>query len=246
MSNRSTPTRWVSTSARTHSTSSASIGAGRTCCGRSGHAARSRSGSPTCRRAWLGWRHHLSRKLQSHGHDARLMPAKYGRPYVKGQKNDFNDAEAIAEAVQRPTMKFVATKTAEQLDLQAAAPGARTAGRPAHWRDQPDSRLPVGARGCGALGAALPVHGIADPHGNVRHSHLLLASFFEHSGSRTEISAALSRTFGRSDTLHATFVFERNAAAPLLGSERRGSPRVKLGRRSGPLLRAFHSERLGH
>jgi len=41
------------------------------------------------------------------------------RPYSKGQKNDFRDAEAIAEAVQRPTMKFVATKTAEQLDLQA-------------------------------------------------------------------------------------------------------------------------------
>src|SRR5262249_50205006 len=44
---------------------------------------------------------------------------KYVRPYSKGQKNDFRDAEAIAEAVQRPTMKFVATKTAEQLDLQA-------------------------------------------------------------------------------------------------------------------------------
>jgi site-specific DNA-cytosine methylase len=40
----------------------------------------------------------------------------YVRPYLKGQKNDFRDAEAIAEAVQRPTMKFVATKTAEQLD----------------------------------------------------------------------------------------------------------------------------------
>src|SRR5580693_4252937 len=63
--------------------------------------------------------HHLSRKLQSQGHDARLMPAKYVRPYSKGQKNDFRDAEAIAEAVQRPTMKFVATKTADQLDLQA-------------------------------------------------------------------------------------------------------------------------------
>jgi transposase len=58
-------------------------------------------------------------ELQSHGHDARLMPAKYGRPYAKGQNTDFNDAETIAEAVQRPTMKFVATKTAEQLDLQA-------------------------------------------------------------------------------------------------------------------------------
>jgi Transposase/Transposase IS116/IS110/IS902 family len=47
------------------------------------------------------------------------MPAKYVRPYSKGQKNDYRDAEAIAEAVQRPTMKFVATKTADQLDLQA-------------------------------------------------------------------------------------------------------------------------------
>src|SRR4030095_7821263 len=61
----------------------------------------------------------LSRRLKALGHDARLMPAKYVRPYSKGQKNDFRDAEAIAEAVQRPTMKFVATKTAEQLDLQA-------------------------------------------------------------------------------------------------------------------------------
>jgi transposase len=63
--------------------------------------------------------HHLSRKLQALGHDARLMPAKYVRPYCKGDKNDYRDAEPIAEAVQRPTMKFVATKTADQLDLQA-------------------------------------------------------------------------------------------------------------------------------
>jgi transposase len=63
--------------------------------------------------------HHLSRKLQMFGHDARLMPAKYVRPYSKGQKNDFRDAEAICEAVQRPTMKFVATKTADQFDLPA-------------------------------------------------------------------------------------------------------------------------------
>ncbi|MEH2471787.1 transposase [Nitrobacteraceae bacterium AZCC 2161] len=54
--------------------------------------------------------HHLSRGLLKLGHDVR--------PYSKGQKNDFRDAEAIAEAVQRPTMKFVATKTADQLDLR--------------------------------------------------------------------------------------------------------------------------------
>ena len=64
--------------------------------------------------------HHLEPQARKRlGHQARLMPAKYVRPYLKGQKNDFRDAEAIAEAVQRPTMKFVAIKTAEQLDLQA-------------------------------------------------------------------------------------------------------------------------------
>src|SRR5246127_3128486 len=71
-----------------------------------------------CMEACVG-AHHLSRKLQALGHDARLMPAKYVRPYSKGEKNDYRDAEAIAEAVQRPTMKFVATKIADQLDLQA-------------------------------------------------------------------------------------------------------------------------------
>ena len=63
--------------------------------------------------------HHLGRRLKAIGHDPRLMPAKYVRPYSKGQKNDFRDAEAIAEAVQRPTMRFVAIKTVDQLDLQA-------------------------------------------------------------------------------------------------------------------------------
>ena len=45
--------------------------------------------------------HHLNRRLQLQGHDARLMPAKYVRPYSKGQKNEFRDAEAIAEARNR-------------------------------------------------------------------------------------------------------------------------------------------------
>ena len=97
--------------------------------------------------------HHLSRKLHGFGHDARLMPAKYVRPYSKGQKNDFRDAEAIAEAVQRPTMKFVATKTADQLDLQALhRVRERLVSQRSH---QSDPRLPVGARDCGAAGAAL-------------------------------------------------------------------------------------------
>ena len=63
--------------------------------------------------------HHLSRRLMALGHDARLMPAQYVKPFLKGHKNDYRDAEASAEAVQRPTMRFVAAKTEEQLDLQA-------------------------------------------------------------------------------------------------------------------------------
>lgn len=63
--------------------------------------------------------HHLARDLIALGHDARLMSAKFVRPFLKGNKNDYLDAEAIAEAVQRPTMRFVPVKTPEQLDLQA-------------------------------------------------------------------------------------------------------------------------------
>ena len=63
--------------------------------------------------------HHLSRQLLGLGHGVRMMPARYVKPFLKGQKNDFRDAEAIAEAVRRPRMRFVPTKSAEQLDLQA-------------------------------------------------------------------------------------------------------------------------------
>ena len=58
--------------------------------------------------------HHWSRELQALGHTVRLMPPAYVKPYVKRQKNDATDAEAICEAVTRPNMRFVATKTPEQ------------------------------------------------------------------------------------------------------------------------------------
>ena len=58
--------------------------------------------------------HHWSRELQALGHTVRLMPPAYVKPYVKRHKNDATDAEAICEAVTRPNMRFVATKTPEQ------------------------------------------------------------------------------------------------------------------------------------
>ena len=63
--------------------------------------------------------HHIGRQLAAVGHDVRLIPAQYVKPFLKGHKNDYRDAEAIAEAVQRSTMHFVAIKTPEQLDLLA-------------------------------------------------------------------------------------------------------------------------------
>lgn len=62
--------------------------------------------------------HHMGRSLAALGHQVRLMSPEYVRPYVKAQKSDDRDAEAIAEAATRPTMRFVELKSEEQLDVQ--------------------------------------------------------------------------------------------------------------------------------
>lgn len=61
----------------------------------------------------------LARRLKAIGHTVRIVPAKFVKPYVKSNKNDIIDAEAIAEAVSRPTMRFVQVRSPEQIDLQA-------------------------------------------------------------------------------------------------------------------------------
>ena len=63
--------------------------------------------------------HFVSRTVRKLGFDPRIIPVIYVKPFVKGQKNDYNDAEAIAEAALRPNLKFVQEKTQDQLDLQA-------------------------------------------------------------------------------------------------------------------------------
>ena len=63
--------------------------------------------------------HHLGRILRDQGHQVRLISPEYVRPYVKSHKNDDWDAEAIAEAATRPTMRFVELKSSEQLDMQS-------------------------------------------------------------------------------------------------------------------------------
>ena len=63
--------------------------------------------------------HFVSRTLRELGFEPRIMPAKYTKPFIKGQKNDYNDAEAIAEAALRPNLRCVREKSQDQLDLQA-------------------------------------------------------------------------------------------------------------------------------
>jgi len=63
--------------------------------------------------------HHMGRVLAQQGHEIRLMSPEYVRPYVKAQKNDDRDAEGIAEAASRPTMRFVELKSQDQLDMQS-------------------------------------------------------------------------------------------------------------------------------
>jgi transposase len=77
--------------------------------------------------------HYWARQLKELGHEVRLIPPQHVKAYVRGNKNDYNDARAIAEAVRRPDMRFVAVKTVEQQDVQAlhrlreARVGERTA-----------------------------------------------------------------------------------------------------------------------
>ena len=75
---------------------------------------------PTCligiERCWGA--NYWARTLRAYGHEVRLMSPQFVKPYVKTNKNDYNDAEAICEAVQRPTMRFVSPKTIGQQDVQ--------------------------------------------------------------------------------------------------------------------------------
>jgi transposase len=66
-----------------------------------------------------GGSHYWARLFESYGHNVKLMAPQFVKPYVKSNKNDSADAEAICEAVQRPNMRFVSTKTVEQQDIQS-------------------------------------------------------------------------------------------------------------------------------
>jgi hypothetical protein len=85
--------------------------------------------------------HYIARQLAALGHDVRLIPAQYVKPFLKGHKNDYRDAEAIAEAVQRPTMHFVAIKTPEQIGLGSSS--YRGGSIATCWRSRSPTSLPA-------------------------------------------------------------------------------------------------------
>ena len=90
--------------------------------------------------------HFLGRALREQGHEVKLIPAQFVKPFVKSNKNDFLDAEAIAEAVDRQNMRFVPIKTDDQLDPAGSSSRAGSPHRPTNSRDQPVASLPAGAR----------------------------------------------------------------------------------------------------
>ena len=120
--------------------------------------------------------HHLGRLFAAQGHDVRLMSPEYVRPYVKAQKNDDRDAEGIAEAATRPTMRFVEMKTQDQLDMQTL--------------HRSRERL-VGERTAliNQLRAVLLDRGIVVPQGKRKLEQYLVIVMNEHDGK--ELSARM-------------------------------------------------------
>jgi len=112
--------------------------------------------------------HHLGRLFAAQGHDVRLMSPEYVRPYVKAQKNDDRDAEGIAEAATRPTMRFVEIKTPAQLDMQTLH---RSRDRLVGERTALINQL-----------RAILLGGIVVPQGKRKLEHYLVMLMGEHQG----------------------------------------------------------------
>ena len=106
--------------------------------------------------------HYVTRELLALGHDVRQVPPAYAKPFRQCHKNDFRDAHAIAEAVQRPSNTLRFGEDRGSVGPASAAPGAISPGRSADSCYQSDPKLSFGARHCSAPGAALPAHRIAD------------------------------------------------------------------------------------
>ena len=84
--------------------------------------------------------HYWGRELEKLGHAVRLMNPRFIKPYLKGEKNDANDAAAICEAVSRPSMRFVPVQESGATGYPSPAPGARTTHQEPYSAGQPSAR----------------------------------------------------------------------------------------------------------
>ena len=98
----------------------------------------------------------MGRALREQGHEVRLIPAQFVRPFVKSNKNDYRDAEAIAEAVERENMRFVPIKTEDTARPASPASRARPVSSTTDQSDQSDSSLPAGTWNNFSQGAGQP------------------------------------------------------------------------------------------
>lgn len=129
-----------------------------------------------------GGAHHWARQLQTMGHYVRLIPPSYVKPFVKRNKNDAIDAEAIAEAAQRPGMRFVAVKSEEQ---QAAGLVFRTRDLAVRQRTQLIN----------AIRGHLAEHGWVAPRGTAHMT--MLADLLEDEEMTSSLPAAARPMFKR-------------------------------------------------
>ncbi|WP_104020531.1 IS110 family transposase [Roseovarius nitratireducens] len=152
--------------------------------------------------------HHWGRMIANLGHDVKLIPPAYVKPFVKRQKNDMADAEAIAEAASRPTMRFVAVKSEAQ---QAAEMTYRTRDLLVRQRTQTINALrahlaeqgivaPVGPAHIGRLAAVVEGDGETLPAAVRELAHLLLNQIADLSGKIAGLDAELRRRAGSDDT----------------------------------------------
>src|SRR3974390_3258415 len=112
--------------------------------------------------------HHIARELVALGHEVKQVPPGYSKPFRQGHKNDFRDAHAVAEAVERPSTRCVPIKTDEQLDLQAFTSRAVSPDQQSDGCDQSDSWLSLGARHPGPARTSLSATPAASAS---RHAH---------------------------------------------------------------------------